>query len=144
MKRHLLAAVVTAVVGTMLLGSDAQACHKNRCTCAPVATCVAVVPEPCPRPHPLRFASRPVLPGSISLCSLASRESSLAVTRRPRVRHPLPLVGHPHPVERSLIRKPLPIRPLSPTRHPLFTPPPKRLLNTEPTLRLDPLSDLML
>ncbi|WP_406695065.1 hypothetical protein V5E97_28915 [Singulisphaera sp. Ch08] len=54
MRRQLLTLALTGLFGTLLLSSDASACHKKRCkapaTCAPVAT---VVVAPCPPPAPV-------------------------------------------------------------------------------------------
>lgn len=54
MRRQLLTLALTGLFGTLLLSSDASACHKRRCktpaTCAPVQT---VVVAPCPPPAPV-------------------------------------------------------------------------------------------
>lgn len=54
MRRQLLTLALTGLFGTLLLSSDASACHKKRCktpaTCAPVQT---VVVAPCPPPAPV-------------------------------------------------------------------------------------------
>ena len=54
MRRQLLTLALTGLFGTLLLSSDASACHKKRCkapaTCAPVAT---VEVAPCPPPAPV-------------------------------------------------------------------------------------------
>src|SRR5271157_428908 len=69
-----------------------------------------------------RFASPPALPRSIAVCSEASRDSSLAATRRPFA-----------PSLSFLVRRSL-TRLRSTIRHPPFTRPPKFRLSTEPVL----------
>ncbi len=81
------------------------------------------------RPAPLRprFVSPLALPRSITLCSLASRESSLAATRRPFA-----------PSLSLLLVRRWPTRLRSTIQHPPFTLPPKFRLSTEPILSDSP------
>src|SRR5271157_2379196 len=74
-----------------------------------------------PAPLRPRFVSPPALPRSIAVCSEASRDSGLAATGGP-------FAPRPFLVRRSLTR----LR--STIQHPLFTPPPKFRLSTEPVL----------
>lgn len=56
MKRHLLGLALGALVGSFVLGGDAQACHgKKRCaaptpTCAPAPVCAPAPAPVCPAP----------------------------------------------------------------------------------------------
>ena len=56
MIRHLTTFALTAVLGSIVLVGNAEACHKRKCGCAapapaPCATvCATPVPQPCPAP----------------------------------------------------------------------------------------------
>jgi hypothetical protein len=53
MKRHLLTVILSGFLGSLVLASNAEACHRTKCACAPT-TCAAVhCPAPCPPPAPV-------------------------------------------------------------------------------------------
>ena len=53
MKRYLMTLVLSGLVGSLVLVSNAEACHKKKCTCAPAPVCAAPCPAPCPPPAPV-------------------------------------------------------------------------------------------
>ena len=52
MKRHLMTLLLSGFVGSLVLAGNAEACHKQKCHCAPT-TCAVYVPAPCPPPAPV-------------------------------------------------------------------------------------------
>lgn len=56
MRRQLTVLALAGIIGTLMLSSDASACHKKRCAAptacvvAAPAPCVVAAPAPCPPP----------------------------------------------------------------------------------------------
>ncbi|WP_422926694.1 hypothetical protein [Singulisphaera sp. PoT] len=51
MRRQLTILALTGVIGSLVLSSDASACHKKKCA-APAPACVVAAPAPCYVPAP--------------------------------------------------------------------------------------------
>ena len=66
MKRYLMTLVLSGLVGSLVLVSSAQACHK--CARAPAPVCVA----PCPPPAPVCVPAPPPCPPPAKKCALFS------------------------------------------------------------------------
>ena len=68
MKRYLMTLVLSGLVGSLVLSSNAEACHKKKCACAPAPVCEA----PCPPPAPVCEPCPPPCPPPAKKCCLFS------------------------------------------------------------------------
>jgi len=73
MKRYLMTLVLSGLVGSLVLASNAEACHKKKSTCAPAPVCEAPCPAPCPPPAPVcEPVCAPACPPPAKKCCLFS------------------------------------------------------------------------
>ena len=72
MKRYLMTLVLSGLVGSLVLASNAEACHKKKSTCAPAPVCEAPCPAPCPPPAPVCEPCPPPCPPPAKKCCLFS------------------------------------------------------------------------
>ncbi|MGO9601317.1 MAG: hypothetical protein ACLP7Q_25335 [Isosphaeraceae bacterium] len=69
MKRYLMTLVLSGLVGSLVLASNAEACHKKKSTCAPAPVCAAPCPPPAPVCEPV---CAPACPPPAKKCGLFS------------------------------------------------------------------------